>query len=105
MFDPQTGDETRAASQSTFALSPRRWGSPTVAYALVGKRERRLVALRFASWNHIVTWLRAVKALRKANRRQVMSANIDPATENPNYATQAVDSSVRIVDEQRDFRT
>ena len=39
-------------------------GLPTVAHALVGKRERRLVNETFVSWNHIAEWLRCAEALR-----------------------------------------
>jgi hypothetical protein len=39
-------------------------GLPTVAHALVGKRERRLVDQTSASWNRLTGWLRQVYRLR-----------------------------------------
>jgi hypothetical protein len=41
-------------------------GLPTVAHALVGKRERRLVDLNIASWNQLLPWLRRLDILRGA---------------------------------------
>ena len=41
-------------------------GLPTVAHALVGKRERRLVDQTGASWNQIASWLQQIEALQRA---------------------------------------
>ena len=41
-------------------------GLPTDAHADVDKRERRLVSLTFASWNHIQEWVSRIEWLRKA---------------------------------------
>jgi hypothetical protein len=55
----------RSAFAKAPAGQPSR-GLPTEAHAYVGKRERRLVTLTFASWNQIGEWLRRIKALRQA---------------------------------------
>jgi hypothetical protein len=41
-------------------------GLPTVAHALIGKRERRLVDHNSASWNQVIIWLRHIEVLRIA---------------------------------------
>ena len=38
-------------------------GLPTVAHAVVGKRERRLVDQTVASWNQVAQWLRRLRDL------------------------------------------
>jgi hypothetical protein len=54
----------RSGSRTRLALDPSR-GLPTVAHAYVGKRERRLVSLTFASWNQIREWLRRLDAIQR----------------------------------------
>jgi hypothetical protein len=55
----------RSASAKATAGQPSR-GLPTGAHADVDKRERRLVSLTFASWNHVTTLLLRIQALRQA---------------------------------------
>jgi hypothetical protein len=41
-------------------------GLPTVAHALLGKRERRLVAQIFPRWNPLTSWMRQIEAFQRA---------------------------------------
>jgi hypothetical protein len=55
----------RSAFAKAPAGQPSR-GLPTEAHAYVGKRERRLVTLTFASWNQTREWLRQLEAFQQA---------------------------------------
>jgi hypothetical protein len=49
---------------------------PTVAHVDVGKRERKLVILTFASWNLIDGFLKQIQVVRRGAR--VVGAYMDP---------------------------